>query len=354
LRNRPKPDRPALFLVGLGPGPVDLLTLKAWELIVSGDPLMVSDAGHEAVQTAGARGISFQEVTGSDPPAIASKIIEWASGSERPCVYAVAGHPLEAPEAISILSLAEEAGIDVEVVPALSDVDRLPASDPVTRAHVSPQAFKAALAFMRLFQVMARLRGPLGCPWDREQTHASLAVHLLEETHEALDAIDRSDLVALEEELGDLLLQVVFHSELAREAGGFDASDVVEEILAKLFYRHPHVFGDLVVSGADEVLANWEVLKQREKGGSRLDEIPRTLPALLYAYKVQRRGGDDPAPEDSEGLGDLYRALMSNGGSPEEAIGELLFGMVALSRRIGVDPEGALRRRAGREPAPVD
>ena len=132
-----------------------------------------------------------------------------------------------------------------------------------------------------LVRVMARLRGPEGCPWDREQTHRSLARHLLEEAHEVLDAIDADDRDRLREELGDLLLQVVFHARIAADDGAFDVDDVAEGIVRKLVRRHPHVFGDVEVSGADEVLRNWERIKAEEKGEHGVEhDIPETLPAL--------------------------------------------------------------------------
>src|SRR5438128_2926580 len=141
-----------------------------------------------------------------------------------------------------------------------------------------------------LLRVMHRLRSPGGCPWDAEQTHRSLARHLLEEAHETLEAIDQGDPDRLREELGDLLLQVVFHAEMARQEGTFDIDDVAESITTKLVRRHPHVFGDVHVDSASEVLVNWERIKAEEKGEHPVDEeIPATLPALARAAKVQRR-----------------------------------------------------------------
>ena len=206
-----------------------------------------------------------------------------------------------------------------------------------------------------LVRVMARLRAPDGCPWDREQTHATLARHLLEETHEALDAIDRNDLEALKDELGDVLLQVAFHAQMSADAGGWDVDDVAEAIVRKLIRRHPHVFGDVDVSGADEVLVNWEKIKADEKGGREgdlEDDIPAALPALARAAKVQRRAAgwgfafrsDDAAVAAlREELGELERAVGGDG-SREEEVGDVLFATVALARRLGVDAESALRR----------
>jgi tetrapyrrole methylase family protein/MazG family protein len=199
---------------------------------------------------------------------------------------------------------------------------------------------------------MARLRGPGGCPWDREQDHRSLARHLLEEAHEVLEAIDDGDPGRLREELGDLLLQVVFHAQMAADAGRYDIDDVAEGIVGKLVRRHPHVFGDTRVDSADEVLVNWERIKAEEKGAHGLeDDIPVTLPALARAAKVQRRAAgwgfewrtrEQAMAAVREELGELERAIDPE--DVEEEIGDLLFAVAALGRRLGVDPESALRR----------
>jgi MazG family protein len=216
---------------------------------------------------------------------------------------------------------------------------------------------------------MERLRGPDGCPWDREQTHRSLARHLLEETHETLEAIDVGDPDRLREELGDLLLQVVFHAEMARQEGTFDVDDVAEGIASKLIRRHPHVFGDVHVDSAAEVLVNWERIKAEEKGEHAVDdEIPPTLPALARAAKVQRRAAGEgfdyrsaPAAlaKVREELGELEaeieglpeeRASRTKAPSErvEEELGDVLFAVATLGRRLNVDPETALRRATRR------
>jgi tetrapyrrole methylase family protein/MazG family protein len=203
-----------------------------------------------------------------------------------------------------------------------------------------------------LVRVMARLRAPGGCPWDREQTHQTLARHLLEETHELLDAIDGGDPDAIRDELGDLLLQVVFHAQIAADEGRWDVDDVARRLVEKLVHRHPHVFGDVEVSGADEVLTNWERLKAEEAGarGGVDEEIPRTLPALARAAKVQRRaagwGAEWPTASAAiEALGEEAAALADDGSDDAEArVGELLFAAVGAARKLGVDAESALRR----------
>ncbi len=206
-----------------------------------------------------------------------------------------------------------------------------------------------------LLRVMHRLRAPGGCPWDREQTHQSLARHLLEEAHEALEAIDSGDSDRVRDELGDLLLQVVFHAEMAGEEGTFDVDDVAEGILEKLIRRHPHVFGTVEVDSASEVLVNWERIKSEEKGEHPVDEeIPASLPALARAAKVQRRAAGfgfdwrtDTAAFDKvrEELGELEEAAPDR---IEEELGDVLFAVAALARRMNVDPETALRKATRR------
>jgi tetrapyrrole methylase family protein/MazG family protein len=206
-----------------------------------------------------------------------------------------------------------------------------------------------------LLKIMHRLRSPGGCPWDREQTHQSLARNLLEEAHETLEAIDDGDPDRLREELGDLLLQVVFHAEMAMEEGTFDIDDVAEGITTKLVRRHPHVFGDVEVDSAAQVLVNWERIKTEEKGEHPIDdEIPATLPALARASKVQRRaagfgfdwrrasGAMDKVREE---LGELEEAAPD---AVEDELGDVLFAVAALARTLNVDPEAALRKATRR------
>jgi tetrapyrrole methylase family protein/MazG family protein len=204
-----------------------------------------------------------------------------------------------------------------------------------------------------LIRVMATLRGPGGCPWDAEQTHRSLARHLLEETHELLEAIDAGDDDAMRDELGDVLLQVVFHAQMAADDGRWDVDDVARGLVEKLVYRHPHVFGDVEVSGPGEVLTNWEKLKSAE-GGERSsvdDGIPASLPALATAAKVQRRAAgwgfewrsiDSAIGALREEVDELAGA--SDPADAEDEVGDVLFATVALARKLGVDAETALRR----------
>jgi MazG family protein len=204
-----------------------------------------------------------------------------------------------------------------------------------------------------LVKVMARLRGPGGCPWDREQTHETLARHLLEEAHELLEAIDVGDADAIRDELGDLLLQVVFHAQISSDEGRWDVDDVARRLVEKLVHRHPHVFGDVEVSGSDEVLTNWEQLKAEEAGGRPgvEEEIPATLPALARAAKVQRRAAGWGFEWRTSGsalavLREEVEQLASadDPAGAEEEIGDVLFATVAVARKLGVDAETALRR----------
>lgn len=222
-------------------------------------------------------------------------------------------------------------------------------------------ASQGGTRLLDLIRVQARLRAPGGCPWDAEQTHETLARHLLEETHELLEAIDADDSDAIRDELGDLLLQVTFHAQIAADDGRWDVDDVAEGLVEKLIHRHPHVFGDVEVSGSDEVLMNWERLKAEEKtkqegGGPALleDDIPATLPALARAGKVQRRaagwGFEWRTPRSAlaalrEEVDELASAIESGGpDNVEEEIGDVLFSVVAVARKLGVDGESALRR----------
>lgn len=219
----------------------------------------------------------------------------------------------------------------------------------------------AAAALGRAAAIMARLRAPGGCPWDREQTFDTIKRHTLEETYEVFDAIERRDWPALKDELGDLLLQVLFYAEMASEAGHFTLEDVANNLSEKLVRRHPHIFGDVEATDANAVLRNWEQIKREEKRAkgeagerSMMDEVPRSMPAVIEAAKLGSKaakvGFDWPNFEGlfeklAEETGELREELAHGA---EEArvqaeMGDVLFTAVNLARHLNVDPEFALR-----------
>jgi MazG family protein len=224
---------------------------------------------------------------------------------------------------------------------------------------------RASDAIERLLAIMQRLRGPGGCPWDREQTLESLRPYVLEETYEVLEAIDGGDVSAHREELGDLLLQIVFQAELRREAGAFEFADVADAISDKLIYRHPHVFGEQgsPVKDAEGVLKQWAALKREEKrkkggGESVLEGVPREMPALARAdrltEKASRVGFDWPdaagaRAKVAEELAELDAAIAAGDlREVEHELGDLLFAAANLGRKLGLAPEEALRATIGR------
>ena len=206
-----------------------------------------------------------------------------------------------------------------------------------------------------LRRIMEALRAPDGCPWDRVQTHQSIRANMLEEAYEAADAIDRGDMDNLKEELGDVLLQVVFHAQMAREAGRFTFDDVVDGVCRKLIFRHPHVFGEQIAGDAEGALSAWDAQKRREKGqrttADAMDSVARAMPALMRAEKLQgkaaKAGFDWPEigpalDKVSEELSELRRAVEENT-NVEEELGDLLFAAAKAGRFAGVDPEHALQ-----------
>jgi MazG family protein len=238
------------------------------------------------------------------------------------------------------------------------------------RAAAPARTTRSAAAFGRLVRIMAVLRSPHGCPWDREQTHATLRPFLLEETYEALDAIDRADREALRGEIGDVLFQCVFHAQIAAEDGRWDAADVIDAIAAKLVRRHPHVFSPsgrplspaarrqrgLTKAGA--VVEQWEQIKTKERAGQRaveqgvLSGVPASLPALLGAHEIGTRaaavGFDWNTPADvvdkiDEEVRELREAVGEGTARVAEEMGDLLFSIANLARKLGVEPESALR-----------
>ncbi|MBM3172496.1 MAG: nucleoside triphosphate pyrophosphohydrolase [Chloroflexi bacterium] len=206
--------------------------------------------------------------------------------------------------------------------------------------------------FARLKEIIARLRGPDGCPWDKKQTHTSLRPYLIEESYEVLQALDEGSPQKLCEELGDLLLQIMLHAQMASEEGQFDIDDVVRGIGDKLIRRHPHVFGNQKAEDAAELELNWETLKQeeREKGQSLLSSVPGEMPALSYSQSIQRRVAgvgfdwekvDDILDKLTEEVAEIRQAADHREMSDE--FGDLLFTLVNIARRLDIDLETALR-----------
>ena len=251
------------------------------------------------------------------------------------------GLPDESVTTVPLFELDRQAGFD-----HLTSVYAPPASTGGERFELDP-----------LVKVMSRLRSPDGCPWDIEQSHATLRRYIIEEVYEVLEAIDEQDPTHLCEELGDLLLQIVFHARMAEEAGDFSMQDVVDTVTEKLIRRHPHVFGDISVQDAAEVIVNWDAIKRREKKQkpkSALDGVPQGLPALLRANKLQMKAAkvgfdwDDIAPvwdKVAEELAELRQAAaVGNPSEIEDELGDVVFAVVNLGRFLGVETEVALNR----------
>jgi tetrapyrrole methylase family protein/MazG family protein len=347
-------------------------------------PVILRRAGDEGIPVRVLEGLSFLEPTftalGIDPfpnTAVVDALELGTShvprfGVSAPClVCQLYSHAVAAQVKLTLMEaypddhpvkLVHAAGTrdqKVEEIP-LFEIDRSPHTGLLTSLYVPPLV--EGSAFEDFQEIVAHLRAPDGCPWDREQTHRSLRQHLLEETYEALDALDREDTQAMAEEFGDLLLQIVLHAQIASEAGEFRMVDILRGIHDKIVRRHPHVFGTTRVEGVGGVLANWEKLKAAERGTNRggeikglLDGVPASLPALSQAQEIQERaarvGFDWP---DIQGV--LEKVIEEVGevreASGEEALtgelGDLFFAVVNLARWKNVDAESALRQTNAR------
>ncbi len=259
---------------------------------------------------------------------------------------------------ICVIRAAGVAGMERIVRIPLYELDRLEWVDYLTSVYIPPALDGAKYkSFDDLVELMENLRGEDGCPWDKEQTRESLKPYLLEETYEVLDAIEKDDLDLIVEELGDLLLQVVFHSQIAREDGEFDVNEVITNIVNKLIIRHPHVFGDVKATSESGALKSWEASKRKHKGidtyTQTLVDIPEILPALMRAYKIQQKAalaGFDwdniedafsKVYEEAEEVKEVYKT--GEKAIIEGEIGDLLFSVVNVSRFLKIQPELALR-----------
>ncbi|MGK2959152.1 MAG: MazG family protein [Acidimicrobiales bacterium] len=294
------------------------------------DGVRVVDGHRFTVQAAGQRGPLL--VAQCDSAAVLSEV-KLSVGDETPEMVWV----------LNRLGLVDESVVEI----AWEDLDRVIEPDHLTSLYIPELAAPVAAELVDLVELVRTLREQ--CPWDREQTHASLTRYLLEETYELLEAIEALDETSgegyehLEEELGDVLFQVLFHATLGAEAGQFTLADVARTVNEKLTRRHPHVFAGLEVADNDEIARNWEQIKREEKGRmSVMEGIPGNLPSLLYAHKVQRKATaigvevETPASVDMASLVD------------DEGVGNALFVLVAAARRAKVDPESALRATSAR------
>lgn len=445
-----------ITVVGLGPGSLAYLSLKAYELLEATPPdrLFVRTEKHPTVDWLKSRGIVFTTFDARYEKhdtfeAVYETIVRelMDAAGEAPLVYAVPGSPFVAEKTVQLLmERAEAASVDLSFLPAASFVDAVLAAvkkDPVTGARIvdglqireqlkdtgldtlitqvydryTASEVKLALSelygdehrvtvvraagiegmeriepvpvyeldrleyldhltsvyvpalksgekrrrgFDDLLEIMARLRGEDGCPWDRKQTHESIKSCLIEEAYEVIDAIDRKDPDLLAEELGDVLLQVVFHSRMAEESGLFDVSDVVEGICAKLVRRHPHVFGTEDIRTSEKVKEKWEEIKRTEKKESTytasMERVPGHLPALMKSEKIQRKAAKvgfdwetvgpafEKVLEETEELREVMGAPVISSRRAQEEIGDLLFAVVNVARFLKVDPEEALNR----------
>ena len=210
---------------------------------------------------------------------------------------------------------------------------------------------RIAKAFVEFVEIVEKLRGENGCPWDKAQTHKSVEKNFIEEVYEVIDAIEDEEFSELKEELGDVLLQVVFHAQMAKEENEFDIEDVIDAISQKIVYRHPHVFGNVKVTGVEDVLKNWEALKKKEKETkSVLEGVPRHLPALIKAYRVGEKVAQEKLDWDTSE--DVFSKLdeeikelkYAKAEDREEELGDVLFTVVNIARKEDIDPHRALNK----------
>ncbi len=345
-------------IVGLGPGDPDLLTLGSLESLRGIGRAICLLAPPELARFLESEGIAIVRDRVADPALLvrgSNDAVEAfvASLDEHDLALGVLGNPLsDFPGLPLLLRALERAGVASELVPGMPRAT-LAAAIEMPLVPLPPAS--AHYTWPDLIEVMARLRST--CPWDREQTHESLVPYLIEETYEVADAIEQHSDGDLCEELGDLLLQIVFHSQLATERGKFSIADVVDGLSNKMIRRHPHVFGDAAVSNVAEVWQNWEQLKALEptaaKRPSKLDGIPKGLGALQRGQKMQdkasRVGFDWPHIDGvraklAEEIAELEQARRENDvRAIREELGDVIFTVVNLARALGVDAEGAMR-----------
>ncbi len=352
-----------VHVIGLGSGNIESLNAEVQHLLTSARHLVLRDTSHPIADELRGRGVSFSDCPATLPcatvsapadPEVAGPALRLADSlrcmadEHGEVVYAVAlSRPLLDP-VVPLLCRMHELTVTIHPGPG-AEKD----GGPGRAAEKDAGPGRASASFEQLVRIMRRLRGLDGCLWDREQTHSSLARHLIEEAYEVVDSIEQGGDEDLAEELGDLLLQVVFHAQIAADEGRFGIVEVLEGIIAKLVRRHPHIFADVEVATPADVSVNWERIKREEKGlgGSALAGVLPSLPALMYAEKLQtkaaRVGFDwdeyrqviakvqeelSEVAEAKEGMGDV-----------EAEIGDVLFAVVNLARFLDIDCETALR-----------
>jgi MazG family protein len=347
---------PTLAIVGVGPSDASLLTLGALDKLIAARRVVLCGAPPSlaaALRERGAAVIDAPFDSGGllrgNSDAVGAAAAFAAKGD---AALGVVGHPLlDFPGLPHLLRALGEAGVGVEIVPGVPRS----ALQAAVSAPLVPLPPVAHHSWEELVEIMTRLRDC--CPWDREQTHESLLPYLVEEAHEVVESVDERDPKKLCEELGDLLLQIIFHSQIASERGQFSIADVIDALSNKMIRRHPHVFGDAAISTTEEQMKSWELIKTQEAAikhrESLLDGIPKSLPSLLGAQRIQEKastvGFDWPRTQGvvdkvDEELAELREA--ARGGDTtrvREEIGDVLFTIVNLARRLGVDAEASLR-----------
>jgi tetrapyrrole methylase family protein/MazG family protein len=350
-------------IAGLGPGDPGLLTIGSLDALRAIGKAVVLLAPPDLTSYLERNGVSIVRGMVDDPALLVrgsrEEIARFtqrldAALQDGALGLGVLGNPLsDFPGLPPLLRALEALDVSTEIVPG---VPRATLSASITMPLVPLPPQSSHYSWDDLVEIMARLR--MGCPWDREQTHRTLVPYLIEETYEVVDAIELSELEGLCEELGDLLLQVLFHAQLATEVGKFSIADVVDALSNKMVRRHPHVFGDAVIEDVDAQWRNWERLKSLEKTGrqrkSRLDGIPKHLGALQRGQRMQEKaarvGFDWPNVEGildklSEELRELAEARRLHQDDPRvrEELGDVFFTLVNLARTLGIDAETAMR-----------
>ncbi len=350
-------------ITGLGPGDPSLLTIGALDALRAIGRAVALLAPPDLSGYLSGNGVRIERGLVDDPALFVrggrdeiERFVERIQANESSDLgLGVLGNPLsDFPGLPQLLRLLERAKIAAEIVPGVPR-STLAASIALPLVPLPPHS--SLYSWDDLIEIMARLR--LGCPWDREQTHRTLLPYLIEETYEVVEAVESGDLDALCEELGDLLLQIVFHSQVATETGKFSIADVVNALSNKMVRRHPHVFGDAVIEDVDAQWRNWEKLKALEKTGrnrkSRLDGIPKQLGALQRGQRMQEKasrvGFDWPGvggilDKLTEELQELAEARRTKQDDPHvrEELGDVFFTLVNLSRALGIDAETAMRQ----------